>query len=168
MTSHQLIQKSMLSAANKWLLKLDREASCLEVLKRVSNDRLENYYSLRDDFDSSEYALFEKERELKCIFGGTNTPTPTGLFRIERKSDDEYISGYYPKLDKVKFFGYLVIFEDYFIHSDLYEVGVDKDSLDITEPISGGDSATAGCIRVSREDLGWLLENIDCGTMVIM
>lgn len=36
------------------------------------------------------------------------------------------------------------------------------------EPVSKDDTFTSGCIRVSQENLNWLLENIDVGTTVIM
>lgn len=105
---------------------------------------------------------------MDCIYGGEKSPTPTGIFQVEKKSTEEYISGYYPELDQVKFFGYLVIFEDYFIHSDLYAADVTKETLEENEPVSKGDTSTSGCIRISQEDLDWLLENVEVGTPVIM
>jgi len=87
---------------------------------------------------------------------------------VEGKSAEEYVSGYYPELDQVKFFGYLVIFEDYFIHSDLYASNATKETMQDYEPVSKDDTFTSGCIRVSQENLNWLLENIDVGTTVIM
>ena len=105
---------------------------------------------------------------MDCIYGGEKSPTPTGIFQVEKKSTEEYISGYYPELEQVKFFGYFVIFEDYFIHSDLYAADVMKETMEKNEPISKGDASTSGCIRVSQADLNWLLENIEIGTSVIM
>ena len=34
--------------------------------------------------------------------------------------------------------------------------------------LSKDDTFTSGCIRVSQENLNWLLENVDVGTTVIM
>ena len=61
-----------------------------------------------------------------------------------------------------------MIFEDYFIHSDLYAVGVTKETMDENEPVNKRDTSTSGCIRVSQEDLDWLLENVEVGTMILM
>ena len=45
---------------DQYLLKLNRTDSCLEVYSKVSNSKLNEYYSIRSDFDSSEYTMFEK------------------------------------------------------------------------------------------------------------
>ena len=76
-----------------------------------------------------ESLIDELEKEFSCIFGGEKSPTPFGVFQVEHKTTDEYVSGYYPEHDKVKFFGYLIIFEDYFIHSDLYDGNVTADAM---------------------------------------
>ena len=108
------------------LIRLDRYEKALEVYKKVANEKLHDHYSIREDFDSSSYTMYEIEKSFQCIWGSEKSPTPKGIFSVESKSTDEYISGYYPEHDKVKFFGYLVIFEDYFIHSDLYEGNVSE------------------------------------------
>ena len=151
-----------------YLLKLNRLSNQLELYKKVDNSVLYKYYSIRPDFDSSNYIMYEKVKSMDCIYGGEKSPTPTGIFQVEKKSTEEYISGYYPELEQVKFFGYLVIFEDYFIHSDLYAADVMKETMEKNEPISKGDASTSGCIRVSQADLNWLLENIEIGTSVII
>ena len=85
------------------------------------------------------------------------------------KVKEEYISGYHKKYERIKnFFGYLVIFEDYFIHSDLYMDRVTSETFEQAEPISNGDTGTEGCIRVSQKNVEWLLENIEVGTTVIL
>ena len=61
-----------------------------------------------------------------------------------------------------------MIFEDYFIHSDLYDAEVARESMQDYEPISGNDTFTSGCIRIAQPELEWLLENIESGTTVIM
>ena len=92
------------------------------------------------------------------------------MFDIVKKSKvkEEYISGYHKKYERIKFFGYLVIFEDYFIHSDLYMDSVISETFEQAEPISNGDTGTAGCIRISQKNVEWLLENIEVGTTVIL
>lgn len=164
----RIIKKSI--TQGKRLLILNKETSKLEVYSLTSVDSILNSYSLREDFDLSDYNCYEKERELDCIWGREDSPTPRGFFEIEKKSEkrEEYISRYYPDLDKVKFFGYMVFFEDYFIHSDLYAEEVTAKSMEKYEPISKGDSGTSGCIRVGQNELEWLLENIEIGTLVMM
>ena len=118
-----------------------------------------------------ESLIDELEKEFSCIFGGEKSPTPLGVFQVEYKTTDEYVSGYYPEHDKVKFFGYLIIFEDYFIHSDLYDGNVTADAMRYDkslQPISKGDDHTSGCIRIAQENLDWLVDNIEVGTMVEM
>ena len=46
-------------------------------------------------------------KSMDYIFGGEKSPTPEGIFMIEKKSPEEYISGYYPERKNVKFFGYI-------------------------------------------------------------
>lgn len=160
---HQSYQKKC-----RYLLKLNRTSGQLELYKKADNSVLSKYYPIRSDFDFSNYVMYEKIKSMDCIYGGEKSPTPTGIFQVEEKSAEEYVSGYYPELDQVKFFGYLVIFEDYFIHSDLYASNATKETMQNYEPVSKGDTFTSGCIRVSQENLNWLLENIDVGTTVIM
>ena len=152
------------------ILVLNRSKSELEVYSRVPNERIREEYKLRDDFDLSEYCCYERKYGMKCLFGREDSPTPEGCFEITQKSriNQEYVSGYYPNRGKVKFFGYLVIFEDYFIHSDLYEEEVTSDTIMQNVPISKDDTKTSGCIRVSQNELEWLIENIEVGTPVIM
>lgn len=152
----------------KYLLQLNRTTKQLDVYQKAENSILHKYYSIRPDFDSSDYTMYEKIKSMDCIFGGEKSPTPSGIFKIEKKSTEEYISGYYPDQDRVKFFGYLVVFEDYFIHSDLYGSDVMKETMKSYKPVSQGDTFTSGCIRVSQENLEWLLQNIETGSTVIM
>ena len=79
--------------------------------------------------------------------------TPRGFFNIEKVSSEEYVSPYYPSKGQVKFFGYLVVFEDYFIHSDLYSMEASLKDLREHKPISLKDRDTSGCVRVKQEDL---------------
>lgn len=163
-----IIYRSLQKDFFQYLLKLNRTSSQLELYKKADNSVLHKYYSIRSDFDSSNYVMYEEIKSMDCIYGGEKSSTPTGIFQVEGKSAEEYVSGYYPELDQVKFFGYLVIFEDYFIHSDLYALNATKETMQDYEPVSKDDTFTSGCIRVSQENLNWLLENIDVGTTVIM
>lgn len=85
------------------------------------------------------------------------------------KTTDEYVSSYDPEHGKVKFFGYLAIFEDYFIHSHLYDETVSEADMRSGkgEPVSGFDDHTLGCVIVAQEHLDWLTENVKVGTMVM-
>lgn len=152
---------------NPYFLKLNRADSRLEVYKKASGECLRESYPIREDFDVSGYELFELHKTMPCIFGGEgNRRTPRGFFNIEKVSSEEYVSPYYPSRGQVKFFGYLVVFEDYFIHSDLYSEDVDIADFREHKPISSQDKDTSGCVRVSQSDLEWLVENIAVGTVV--
>lgn len=157
-------------SVQKILLKLNRQAHQLEVYKKADGQALRKNYSIRKDFVPCEYTIYEKIKEMPCLFGREDSPTPYGVFDIVKKSKvkEEYISGYHKKYERIKFFGYLVIFEDYFIHSDLYMDRVTSETFEQAEPISNGDTGTAGCIRVSQKNVEWLLENIEVGTTVIL
>ena len=166
-----IVRKAAIDSRLSNLLKLNRQSHCLELYRKASdNSVLHNYYPIREDFDSFDYLMYEKEKEFPCIWGGGDTLTPEGIFQIEKVSEkhEEYISGYHPEHEKVKFFGYLVVFEDYFIHSNLYVDKVTKDKFEQEEPINKTDEHTSGCIRVSQEDLDWLVEHIEAGTTIVM
>lgn len=161
-----ILKKETVGAERPYLIKLDRETSRLEVFKKCPNEKLYDYFPIRPAYDSSNYVIFQKELSVPCIFGGERSPTPTGLFYIEAKSAEEYISSFYPGYDQVKFFGYLMIFEDYFIHSDLY--AGDEPGPTVGKAISQNDKTTSGCIRISQENLSWLMKHIDVGTLVFL
>ncbi len=36
------------------------------------------------------------------------------------------------------------------------------------QPVSKSDDHTSGCIRIKQDELDWLLENVDVGTMVVI
>ncbi len=166
----QIIKKNVAGADKDYLLKLNRHNNTLELYKRTSNETLNDYHSIRSDFDPSGYVMFELVKSIPCIYGAEDTPTPCGIFNIEYKSKDSYLSGYHKKYDKVKFFGYLVVFEDYFIHSNMYLPDVDEAMMRSGDAkcISVDDSHTAGCIRVKQDELDWLVDNIEVGTIVVL
>ena len=152
---------------NAFFMRLNREKSILEVYKKCESSKLREEYPIRDDFEESGYTMFELYKELRCIFGGEGKKrTPSGLFHIYDKSKGEYKSSYYEGKDCVKFFGYLSFFEDYFIHSDLYDENITIKNYKEAEPISKEDVNTAGCIRVAQDELDWLVENVEVGTIV--
>ncbi len=166
-----IVKKNNISFSSPHLLKLNRTTKHLEYY-RLSTDNtiLHDYYPIRKDFDSSDYLMYEKEKEFPCIWGGGDTPTPEGIFQIEKVSEahEEYVSGYYTGHDKVKFFGYLVVFEDYFIHSNLYTEEATQDTFEQMKPVNGAEEHSSGCIRLAQEDLDWLVENVEVGTIVVM
>ena len=152
---------------NVYVLKLNRADSQLEIYKKANEKCLRESYPIREDFDASNYELFTLYKTMPCIFGGEGKRrTPQGIFNIEKVTSEEYISPYYPASGQVKFFGYLVVFEDYFIHSDLYSMDADRSNFREQKSISLEDKDTSGCIRVSQSDLEWLVENIPVGTVV--
>ena len=164
-----IISNNMLSkdSNNAFFMRLNREKSILEVYKKCESSKLREEYPIRDDFEESGYTMFELYKELRCIFGGEGKKrTPSGLFHIYDKSKGEYKSSYYEGKDCVKFFGYLSFFEDYFIHSDLYDENITIKNYKEAEPISKEDVNTAGCIRVAQDELDWLVENVEVGTIV--
>ena len=163
-----IVKREFENQEKNYLLKLNRTDHKLEVYQKADNSVLNEHYSIRPDFDSSDYIMYEQLKSIDCIFGGEKSPTPEGIFKVESKSAEEYMSGYYPKCGQVKFFGYLVIFEDYFIHSDLYDAEVIRATMQEHEPISGKDTFTSGCIRIAQSELEWLIKNIELGTTVIM
>ncbi|MFT8872268.1 MAG: L,D-transpeptidase [Sporolactobacillus sp.] len=154
---------------NRYYLKLNRKSCCLEIYESTDTKALWDNYPIKQDFDASDYVMYELAKIMPCIFGGDGqTQTPAGIFNIEKVSSSEYISPYHPKFDQVKFFGYLVVFEDYFIHSDMYSMEVNIDDFREKTSISCHDKHTAGCIRVLQDDLYWLIENIPEGTTIEM
>lgn len=161
-----VLKKEMIGAERPYLIKLDRQAGVLDIFRKCNQERLYDDFPIKRTYNASAYTIFETERSFPCILGGKQTPTPSGIFHVESKSEREYISSYYPNYEQVKFFGYLAIFEDYFIHSDLYAVSELSPMID--RAISRMDKATSGCIRVSQENLSWLIENIDVGTLVLL
>lgn len=164
-------KEEAIQSSSPHLLKLNRTTKHLEYY-RLSTDNaiLHDYYPIRKDFDASDYLMYEKEKEFPCIWGGGDTPTPEGIFQIEKVSEahEEYVSGYYTGHDKVKFFGYLVVFEDYFIHSNLYTEEATQDTFEQMKPVNGAEEHSSGCIRLTQEDLDWLVKNVEVGTTVVM
>lgn len=161
-----ILKKELAGTKQPYLIKLNREKSQLDVFRKCANERLYDSLSIRKTYNSNAYVIFESALSFPCIFGGDLTPTPTGLFHVEAKSEAEYISPYYSNHSQVKFFGYLVIFEDYFIHSDLYAINETAPAKN--RAISLHDKTTSGCIRVSQKALAWLIENIEAGTLVFL
>lgn len=164
------IKRNVPGALKQFVLKLNREKKTLDLYERINEEKLRKYYTLREDFDLSEYSVFEKKQAFSCLCGREESPTPFGMFQIQKVSSDEYVSGYHAKYDKVKFFGYLVIFEDYFIHSDMYLEDVEESDMreGKAESISKDDKGTAGCIRVAQDVVDWLVEHVEEGSIVYL
>lgn len=172
--SFQIISnQTLVDSTLMYLLKLNKEQSTLDVYKNKSihlddkqlKELLLPKYPIREDLYFDHYTVYQLEQSLPCIHGSDCTPTIEGVCTINNKSYDKYISNYY-KGGPVCFFGYLEIFEDYFIHSHLYKEDETFDNKG--KSISLDDKSTSGCIRVSEEHLKWLLDNIDVHTMIIL
>lgn len=165
-----IMQKNIPGALKRFMLKLNREQKSLDLYERINEENLRKYYTLRESFDLSEYVVFEKKQSFPCLLGREESPTPFGMFQIQKVSAEEYVSGYHAKYDKVKFFGYLVIFEDYFIHSDMYLENVEESDMreGKAESISKDDKGTAGCIRVAQDVEDWLVEHVEEGCLVYL
>lgn len=167
----KIIKKQLLTQSDKYFLKLNRASSRLEIYEKEEKTKPSDIYPLRENFDTSAYVLYSLKREMRCIFGGNGRKrSPSGFFNIEKVSgkDEEYSSPYYPGYEKVKFFGWLEVFEDYFIHSDIYSQDADADNFRNEKPLSEKDTHTSGCIRVCQDDLDWLIANIPEGTLIEM
>ena len=50
-----IVKEKLIGDAKERVLKLDRDSKKLLVYKRVDNERLHDYYSIREDFDSVFY-----------------------------------------------------------------------------------------------------------------
>lgn len=121
------------------------------------------------------YPTSKKDGERTCLKDNATDFYYNPYVKFDDKAEDiadaflEFIAS--NEKNKVKFFGYLVVFEDYFIHSDIYKEDINEDMMRKNihiEPISRCDKSTSGCIRVSQENIDWLVENIDVGTTIIM
>lgn len=163
------IIKDAIASKKHYLLRLNRSHQFLKIYAKSEKSRLHETYPLRPDFDASDYTVYDLAKSIPCIFGGEGrTQTPTGIFDIQKVTTDEYISSYRPGVDAVKFFGYLAIIEDYFIHSDIYPITETQETFREATPLSANDTHTQGCIRVAQTDLDWLIENIPVGAIIEM
>ncbi len=164
-----IVKKSFNSVESKLFVKLNRGERKLEIYQRVANEKLNDHYHIREDFDNSPYDMYELEKSFDCILGSEDHPTPEGIFDVERKSRDMWFSRSYAGYDEVRFFGYLTIFENYLIHSDLYDKSVSAEAMrndPTVHPVSKKDDHTRGCIRIAQENLDWMLDNVEEGTIV--
>lgn len=155
--------------SRNFFLKLSRYDHILTVYIESTERHLRETYPLRTDFDASGYHFYELLKSIPCRFGGEGkTQTPQGIFRIQNVTKDEYVSTYRQGVPEVKLFGHLDIFEDYFIHSEMYPMDATIDTFRTMKSISSEDTHTAGCIRVEQAYLDWLIANIPVGTTIEM
>ena len=59
-----IVRKETENQARKYLLKLNRGAGKLEIYRKADNSILNEHYSIRPDFDSSDYMMYEKMKSL--------------------------------------------------------------------------------------------------------
>lgn len=90
-----IVKETVLGEEKGYLLKLDRSNRHLVVLCQVERSRLHDHFSIRKDFDPTPYVMFEEAKAFSCIFGSEKNPTPEGTFRVEFKTTEECVSGYY-------------------------------------------------------------------------
>lgn len=76
-----------LNSLNDYLIKINRSTNKLEIYYKSDNSVLHKYYSIRPDFDSSNYVMYEKLKSMDCIYGGEKSPTPRGIFQVEKKNN---------------------------------------------------------------------------------
>lgn len=164
-----IVKKTMPGAEKGRLLRLNREKKSLEMFVSADREVILANYPIEENFDFSNYATFEKVRNIPCIFGRKDSMTPSGIFNIEFKSKDCYIRGY-EELKETKFFGYMGFFEDFLIHSNIFLMEVNEEEMRAgkAKSISLNDVETGGCIRIGQSDLDYLLENIEIGTILIL
>ena len=90
-----IVKETVLGEEKGYLLKLDRSNRHLVVLCQVERSRLHDHFSIRKDFDPTPYVMFEEAKAFSCIFGSEKSLTPEGTFRVEFKTTEECVSGYY-------------------------------------------------------------------------
>ena len=168
----------MIGNAN-FYLQLNRNEKILKIYKRNNNfEIVKAYYPLDENFDINNDVPFEIFNEIPCIFGGEEDfQTPRGIFKIKNVSEKnkEFVSGFNPNHEKVKFYGYIEIYEYYWIHSNMY-VGESINSNNfinhpenLVRDIQNKDCVehTAGCIRIpDQSKLDELLEIISPGDII--
>lgn len=159
---------------SNYYLKLDRKSSELKVYKRYDydiNKLFANYYPLDEKFNTSNTIVFELIEQIPCLFGGKKgQQTPRGIYKIQNvsKVHEEFISRFHPIYDAVKFFGYIEIWEYYYIHSNIYKADVDESNFQkhpeskvINHLGDDGIEYTSGCIRIlEQEKLDELVRNL--------
>lgn len=68
---------------NRYYLKLNRESSYLGIYKKTDLKALWDNYPIKQDFDASDYDMYELAKTMPCIFGGDGKiQTAAGVFNI--------------------------------------------------------------------------------------
>lgn len=164
-------------------LKLDSGEHSLKHYRRYNGDPSSVYDELYpldySKVDLNQSVIFELYDEIPCIFGGENgSQTPSGMFKIQRISDkhEEFISGFNESYQNgVKLYGYIEIWEYYWIHSNMY-VGKDINRGNFMQHPEckvqnglndDGTEHTSGCIRIPDQNkLDELMEMVYEGDIV--
>ncbi len=94
-----------------------------------------NIIQFDQDFDSSDYMMYEKNEIYGLHIWRRKVTDSGGIFKIEKKS---------PKKNTL------------------------ADIIQIEKECKVFWIYTSGCIRVSQQELDWLVENIELGTTMIM
>ena len=63
-----IVKREFENQEMNYLLKLNRTDHRLEVYQKADNSVLNEHYSIRSDFDASDYTMYEKLKSIDCIF----------------------------------------------------------------------------------------------------
>ena len=162
-----------------YYLKLDRQNRVLKVYERTQNfDLVNRFYPLDKNFDVRNDVPFLLKEDIPVLYGGSEgSQTPKGIYKVHNvsKKHQEYVSGFNPNYGTVKLFGYIEIYEYYWIHSNMY-VGEDVNESNFMSKedkiVHGnynpdGTEHTSGCIRIQDQaKLDELMEYIQPGDIV--
>lgn len=166
-----IVHKSSVDSSSKQLLKLNRETRHLELyIRSKSNLTFDDVISTYNNIDISDYYIYRMTDSFPCVLEEQNLSIVPGIFIIKRVSEvrEEYISACYKNLGRIKFFGYITIFNNCFIHGNVYNEDVTIDKIDNEHIVVKDNENILNGIRVYQEDLEWLVENIKQGATLIM
>ena len=162
-----------------YYLKLDRQNKILKIYERTQNfDLVKRFYPLDKNFDIRNDAPFIFKEGVAVLFGGDEgSQTPKGIYKVQNvsKKHQEYKSGFNPNHPQVKMYGYIEIYEYYWIHSNMYVGDEINESTFMNHPeniVHGNSNAdgsehTSGCIRIPNQaKLDEIMEYIQPGDIV--
>ena len=138
--------------------------------------RISNYdkkYAIKVDTTNQVVTILSKgtsgdydviEQQFICSTGTSDHPTPAGTFKL---SDAERKEWRYFKTYKTYVKYAVHIKGDYFFHSCLYSKPSDNTKYRSSTSVKKlGTKASHGCIRLWDDDIKWMFENCEAGTLV--
>lgn len=135
---------------------LSGDAKHLIVVNAAANGQVVRVYS-KDS--SGKYTVLEKE--MICSTGMNNS-TPLGRFKIYVRYRWILLQGDVYGQYALRFYGSILF------HSVPYIENRKPDTLQWEEWNKLGQQASAGCVRMSVEDVKWLYDHCDDGTIVVV